>query len=171
MGIDHYNCVSCGDIFPDVKDHRVCESCESRWCELCTQSYEPFYYDGFQVCSECFPSDQEIVPADLLKFLIERHGFDKQRLIEQYKAVNDIEEPQLKCTVAEEHECVGTECKSLEECHYCADVACMKRHCEVDDDPNGIPVLGLCCKERHPKHKRAWCDACKGERKKAKISE
>ncbi len=149
MGVDHYNCCVCKQIFADCNDYGSCEGCNKTWCGDC--DVKTFSYGDEIKCDLCFSTDPvKITEKELLKYALSKLNKTQEELIQDMKNLPIYRDPQNVY-----------ECKSDSK-HLC-NLKCTKIADDWDiDDPDAEPEIarGLCCVARDPVDKEDWCNIC-----------
>jgi hypothetical protein len=148
MGVSHYNCDNCGEIFADVDGYSKCDGCNERWCNDCY--IEKFIFDGKPRCDLCFDATiPEPTPEEMVEFLLKKYNITKEDVIKEMP--KDDPGDDIYCTNKISHVCGNRYCENIGEYYH-------------DDD--NYPEIGICCISRFGDDQEKWCGQCVKKNKK-----
>jgi len=170
MGVDHYNCDMCGEIFADVEGYVMCNECNTRFCNTCTDEAERFYYAGKDRCSQCFSTEARgLSKSKVLKYALKKLLTTREALEDEMATMPEYDEytkptASYVCQDNTPHGCEPG-CTTLDE------------DFDVANPPKGSDlevVRGLCCRAKTRTNtghdEDDWCDVCRGAAKSKKKS-
>lgn len=158
MGVDFYNCESCGEIYADCGECDQCQGCHKEWCGICMRNgrVEKWIYGGDHYCTLCWKDSPPTPPDDeLLEFALDMMKIDRKEFMDAFLKKNPkyLEVPNyFACQeCGEDNECANRDCE------YVGD----EFRPEATDRWGGTipPERGACCK-RQGRTPEEWCDAC-----------
>ena len=172
MGIDHYNCDACGEIFANVEGYAMCSGCHARFCRRCTDGIELFYYAGKDRCFHCFSTEPRGLSKNaVFKYALQKLGTTREALEDEMATLPEYD-AYTKPVFSNSYVCQD------ESPHGC-EPGCttLDEDFDVLEPPEGSDlevVRGLCCRAKtrtdtgHDEDD--WCDVCRGGASKSKKS-
>jgi len=167
MGIRHYNCDVCEDIFPDVNEHKICLSCKRRWCENCMGIVLTFRYGHHDFyCEDCDPSKPtEVKDNELLIFALEKLDMSKEELQQALRKDRGEEEEEeenveyFSCSI--NHDDCNPGCTTVGDIFEPPKDQWDWKKGKEDVDA----IIGWCCKAKYDEHEmNKWCDVCRNKK-------
>lgn len=149
MGVDHYNCDSCGCIYADCDSGGSCDSCHKSWCDDCFVTV--FWYGTTLRCDLCFrTAPPHITKKNMLDYALSLLGKKREELVDEMKSLPKFSRPENTYT-----------CQIKGDEHMC-DPRCESLGGDYDDPDKDEVVRGMCCRAKFKEEdeKEFWCKEC-----------
>lgn len=139
----YFICASCNYIIDGYDTYdQDCESCGSRWCNICKPNIKQFYFGEKKYCTICW--NGHFNDTQIVNHVIKKHKTTREQLREEMQPKNEVF------------------CVNPHEQQICGNYNCSKiNELTKKYSMYVLPCIGICCITRTAGYEDgSWCDGC-----------